>query len=94
VADLKEAILARVNIAELIGQYVTLKQAGREFKGRCPFHDETAASFHVNPERHWSGWRASTTSRSLAPPVRPRPAAARSGSTSSTRRRSSCSASG
>lgn len=50
-ADLKEAILARVDIAELIGQYVTLKQAGREFKGRCPFHEETAASFHVNQEK-------------------------------------------
>ena len=62
--DLKEAILARVNIAELIGQYVTLKQAGREFKGRCPFHDETAASFHVNPEKglfHCFGCKAGGT---------------------------------
>ena len=49
--DLKEAILARVDIVELIGQYVSLIQAGREFKAPCPFHEETAASFHVNPEK-------------------------------------------
>jgi len=49
--DLKEAILARVDIVELIGQYVSLTQAGREFKAPCPFHEETAASFHVNPEK-------------------------------------------
>jgi DNA primase len=51
VVELKDAILARVDIVELIGQYVSLRQAGREYKGRCPFHEETAASFHVNPEK-------------------------------------------
>jgi DNA primase len=49
--DLKEAVLARADIAEVIGQYVALTAAGREFKGRCPFHDEKSASFHVNPEK-------------------------------------------
>ncbi len=49
--DLKEAVLACANIAEVIGQYVALTDAGREFKGRCPFHDEKTASFHVNPEK-------------------------------------------
>jgi len=49
--ELKDAILARVDIVELIGQYVSLRQAGREYKGRCPFHEEKAASFHVNPEK-------------------------------------------
>jgi len=51
VVELKDAILARVDIVELIGQYVSLRQAGREYKGRCPFHEEKAASFHVNPEK-------------------------------------------
>lgn len=50
-ADLKDAILARVDIVELIGNYVSLVQAGRESKGCCPFHEEKAASFHVNPEK-------------------------------------------
>ena len=49
--DLKEAVLARADIAEVIGQYVSLSAAGREYKGRCPFHDEKSASFHVNPEK-------------------------------------------
>lgn len=49
--ELKDAILTRVDIVELIGQYVSLRQAGREYKGRCPFHEEKAASFHVNPEK-------------------------------------------
>jgi DNA primase catalytic core len=51
VADLKDAILTRVDIVELIGNYVSLVQAGRESKGCCPFHEEKAASFHVNPEK-------------------------------------------
>ncbi|MBN2082971.1 DNA primase [bacterium] len=49
--DLKEAILSQVNIADVIGQYVALTMAGRELKGSCPFHDEKAASFHVNTDK-------------------------------------------
>jgi DNA primase len=35
----------------LIAEYVSLKQAGRSFKGLCPFHGEKTPSFVVNPER-------------------------------------------
>lgn len=41
----------RTNIAEVIGQYVTLKPAGiGSMKGLCPFHDERSPSFHVRPQ--------------------------------------------
>jgi len=53
VSDLKETILNRVNIAELIGQYVTLIQSGREYKACCPFHDEKTPSFYVMPEKNF-----------------------------------------
>jgi DNA primase len=49
--DLKEAVLQRVDLPELIGQYVALTPAGRDFKARCPFHEEKTPSFHVVPEK-------------------------------------------
>lgn len=50
-SDLKETILTRVNIAELIGQYVTLIPMGRKHKACCPFHDEKTPSFNVDSEK-------------------------------------------
>lgn len=44
-------IKSRTNIAEVIGEYVQLKKAGRNFKGNCPFHQEKTASFMVSPEK-------------------------------------------
>jgi DNA primase len=46
-----QAIRDRVDVVGLIGRYVTLKKAGRSFKGLCPFHQEKTASFTVSPER-------------------------------------------
>lgn len=48
--DQIEEIKSKVNIEQLVGQYVTLKKAGRNFKGLCPFHGEKTPSFMVNPE--------------------------------------------
>jgi len=45
-----EAIRSRVDIVDLVGRYVSLRQAGRSFKGLCPFHDEKTPSFQVNPQ--------------------------------------------
>ena len=39
------------DVVELIGRSVTLKRAGRSYKGLCPFHDEKTPSFNVNPDR-------------------------------------------
>ena len=41
----------RTDLVELIGGYVTLKRAGRNFVGLCPFHREKTPSFNVSPER-------------------------------------------
>lgn len=49
-SDIDE-VRARTNIADIIGDYVTLKPAGvGSLKGLCPFHDERSPSFHVRPQ--------------------------------------------
>ena len=48
--DQVEEIKGKVDIAELIQEYVPLKRAGRNFKGLCPFHGEKTPSFMVDPE--------------------------------------------
>ena len=45
-----EEVKRRTNLADLVGDYVTLKSAGVDsMKGLCPFHDERSPSFHVRP---------------------------------------------
>ena len=46
-----DEILARADVAELIGRYVPLKRAGRHFKAHCPFHKEKTPSFTVNTDK-------------------------------------------
>jgi DNA primase len=48
--DQIEEIKRKVNIAEIVGGYVSLKRAGRNLKGLCPFHQEKTPSFMVNEE--------------------------------------------
>ena len=50
--DAKERIRARLDLAQLIGEQVVLKPAGRgQLKGLCPFHAEKTPSFHVHVDR-------------------------------------------
>ena len=45
---LLEEIKSRTDIVEFISDYVTLKKAGQNYKGLCPFHSEKTPSFMVN----------------------------------------------
>ena len=47
----KERIRDATDIVELVGHYIPLKRAGRNYVGRCPWHDDTRPSLQVNPER-------------------------------------------
>ena len=49
--DAKEEVRARLNIEDVIGEYVQLKRAGRNMKGLSPFTDERTPSFMVSPEK-------------------------------------------
>ena len=49
--QLLDEIRARLDIVELVGQFVNLKRAGQHWKGLCPFHAEKTPSFTVNPKR-------------------------------------------
>ena len=46
-----QKIRDHVDVVELVGRSVSLKRAGRNYKGLCPFHDEKSPSFHVRPGR-------------------------------------------
>ncbi len=45
-----EDIKSRLDIVSYIGQFVSLKKAGRHYKACCPFHNERTPSFIVNAE--------------------------------------------
>ena len=50
--DAKEEVRARLAIEDVIGEYVELKRAGRNFKGLSPFTSERTPSFIVSPEKN------------------------------------------
>jgi len=45
-----ELVKQKNDIVEIVGERVTLKKAGRNFSGLCPFHGEKTPSFHVSAE--------------------------------------------
>ena len=46
-----EEIRRRLDIVELVSQYVPLKKQGRNYVGLCPFHSEDTPSFIVSPDK-------------------------------------------
>ncbi len=46
-----EKIKDAANIVDVVSEFVTLRKAGANYKGLCPFHDEKTPSFIVSPAR-------------------------------------------
>ncbi len=49
--EIIERVRAETDIVGLIGEYLHLKRAGRNFVALCPFHKEKTPSFNVSPDR-------------------------------------------
>ena len=50
-ASFIDELVARNPIEDVVGQYVSLKRAGANMFGLCPFHGEKTASFSVAPDK-------------------------------------------
>ena len=50
--DAKEEVRSKLNIEDVVSEYVQLKRAGRSFKGLSPFSGEKTPSFFVSPDKN------------------------------------------
>ena len=47
----KQQILNRIDIIDIVGEFVKLKKRGTNYIGNCPFHNEKTPSFTVSPTK-------------------------------------------
>jgi len=52
-SDAVDQVKERLNVSELIGEYLKLEKSGNNYKALCPFHNEKTPSFMVNAERNF-----------------------------------------
>ncbi|MFA7315287.1 MAG: DNA primase [Candidatus Paceibacterota bacterium] len=46
-----QTIKDRLSIVDVISSYLSVEQAGRNYRARCPFHNEKTPSFFISPDR-------------------------------------------
>lgn len=49
----KDKILEAAQIVDVVSDFVSLKRAGANYKGLCPFHDDRTPSFMVSPAKNY-----------------------------------------
>lgn len=47
----KDQVKDRLSIVEVISSYITVIEAGKNYKAKCPFHNEKTPSFFISPDR-------------------------------------------
>lgn len=50
-SEIVEDLLSGLDIVDVVSKYVSLKRAGVNFSGLCPFHNEKTPSFVVSPQK-------------------------------------------
>jgi DNA primase len=49
--EVVEEVRARADLVEIVGEVVPLKRSGKDWKGKCPFHEDRTPSFYVVPDK-------------------------------------------
>ena len=49
--ELVEEVRARSDLVGVVGEGVELKKSGKDWKGKCPFHEDRTPSFYVVPDK-------------------------------------------
>lgn len=49
--DIVDEVRSRIDIVDIVSEQITLKRAGKNYIGLCPFHEEDTPSFNVSPDR-------------------------------------------
>jgi DNA primase len=49
--DVIDEVRLRADLVEVVSESVPLKRSGKEWKGKCPFHEDRTPSFYVVPDK-------------------------------------------